>query len=692
MSATSSIKSAYRRADAIQRSRILRIAAMILVLIGTGIGWGRIIATTRSLDGHRRAVGAALAGHGAEAPADLARDLVETGRVVVNGETYRNDLLRGRSDLVLGPGDTVADPEVIASALVFERYPPSMPRWLIDQPGTTWMLALVTTGWMLLIVWIGLTLPFLLTLAGTAAAVALAKAAGFDEMAWALGGMGLLTFTFVMLTRLALLVLDPAHHVLAIAHTVVKEASRTRIALVFIVAILILLPLLPLGLDTTTALRYQLQAFIARSMGFTFYLAAVMTLFLSCGTVAFEIRDRQIWQLVTKPVSRLGYLVGKWIGVATVNLIIMSIAGVSIFTYIQYLRDRPVAPGLAGFEDRQQVKDAVLTARVGRKPDYLRLTPEQIRARVDDEIARSDLALLEEVPAAVRAGLRAKIEEAFDVGQRMVPPTRGSQIGAREYVFSGLGPARGLDSMLTLRYRFHIMRDDEHEVFPAIFVINGDPELAFERQYVPTMAHVFTIPPDYIRPDGTLSLTIINPFTPPPALPGAGALNFEAKDFELLYKVGSFEGNFLRAVMLDWVKLSFLAVLGIACATFLSFPVACMTSFTVFIAGSLGPFLAESLRQYYPPSLGAVDWGDAGHVIQWMFMSSIKAVAQGLVYLLQAFGSYRPTQSLVEGRLISWIAVGAGAVRIGVLWSVLALGLGFAVLRKRQLAIYSGHG
>ena len=46
-----------------------------------------------------------------------------------------------------------------------------------------------------------------------------------------------------------------------------------------------------------------------------------MTLFLSCATVAFEIRERQIWQLMTKPVHRINYLLGKWVGVATLNVI-----------------------------------------------------------------------------------------------------------------------------------------------------------------------------------------------------------------------------------------------------------------------------------------------------------------------------------------------------------------------------------
>src|SRR5262245_23671165 len=157
----------------------------------------------------------------------------------------------------------------------------------------------------------------------------------------AFAGIGLLTFTFVLLSRAALVVLFPANQVLAVAHTVVKEASRRGISLVFIVLLLVALPLLPMALDPDAPLRYRIQTFISLSMGLTFAVAAVMTLFFSCASVAFEIRDRQIWHLMTKPLARLNYLLGKWIGVVMVNLIILAVASVSTFTFIQYLRALP---------------------------------------------------------------------------------------------------------------------------------------------------------------------------------------------------------------------------------------------------------------------------------------------------------------------------------------------------------------
>ncbi len=683
------IKNFYRRLDKLQRKLWLRFAlsGLVLVLCGTTFGW--LIAASTSLDSQRQSLIEAMMGQNLAERDDHAVSLAETGRVYLNGREYGNDRLAERADLIFDDrGNLAVQPATLAEVLLRDKYPTAVPRWLVEQPGTAQLLGGVTLVWLMLIVWMEITLPFLLTLAGTAAACALSMWLGSRQAAWAFGGIGLLTFTFVLLTRASLILYQRPNQILAVAHTVIKEASRTRIPLVFIVLILILLPLLPLGLDPQSPLRFQIQTFISRSLGFTFYLAACMTLFLSCATVAFEIRDRQIWQLMTKPVGRINYLLGKWLGVITINLVIMAIAAVSSFTFIQYLREQPVARGIAGQEDAQQVRDAVLTARLGSKPVHEQLDDRQIESRIDYVIETTpELAELEEVSLMKRRQLREQLEKAWVTGQRSIPPQM-----ERLYLFENLGPARGRQSTLTLRYRFHILRDDEHKTFNAAFYFNGDRETAVSRTFVPTVSHVLSIPSSFVREDGTMTVTVANLFQPLPSTRGSGALNFEEKDFELLYRAGSFEGNFFRAVTIDWIKLSFLAMFGICCATFLSFPVACLTSFTVFTAGTIGPFLASSLDQYYPPSFAAIEPGNIGMMIQWAFQSFIRLVAQGIVIILEGFGEYRPTQSLVEGRLIEWKTVAEGLFKVGVIWSGLALFIGYVVMRKRQLAIYSGHG
>ena len=251
---------------------------------------------------------------------------------------------------------------------------------------------------------------------------------------------------------------------------------------------------------------------------------------------------------------------------------------------------------------------------------------------------------------------------------------------------------------MTLRYRFHILGDDEHERFSAAFMFNGRQETAMVVQYTPTVAHVLTVPvvwedgTSLIKPDGSLHLTVANLYQPTPDRPGMGSLNFDEEDFELLYKVTTFEANFVRAMLMTWTKLAFLTMLGLTCATLLNFPVACLMAFTIFFAGTLGPYLALSLKDYYPPLMSQVDFTNAGMVIQWAFQSTIRGIAQAVVFLLQRFGEYRPAHDLVEGRVILWRSVASGVVWLGFIWSGFSLVIGYLVMRNRQLAIYSGHG
>ncbi|MHC4764851.1 MAG: hypothetical protein ACYTF2_07065 [Planctomycetota bacterium] len=685
----------YRRLDLLQKKTWFCIAASILVLVDCGGTFGPLLVKSYDLHDQWLRLGQALAGQSLGAGDEHAVSLRETGTVTVGGRTYGGPDFVRRAAVYFDREGFITAPGRLADELLADQRPAWAPRFLLDQPGTTWMLAIVAVLFQLLIVWMKLTLQFLLTVGGTAVVVGGAWLLRSEQAMLALAGMGLLTFTFVLLTRAVLIAFQFPHQTLAVAHTVVKEASRSRLSLVFVILLLIGLPLLPIWLDPETPLRFRIQTFISRSLGMTYALAACMTLFLACATVAFEIRDRQIWQLMAKPLSRFNYLAGKWLGVLAVNAVILAVAGVSIFFYVKYLEQLPVAPGLEGTLDRLAVRDEVLTARVGARPRIEGLAPAQLRDRVEQMIERDpQLAELEEVSLAVKRRLARELHESYIEAQRSILPIDPVRPGGNShtYVFEGLGPAQNLQSTLTLRYRFHILRDDEHETFPVGFVFNDDPQTATERQYIPTVTHVLPVGTDLIRADGTMAVTVYNLFQTGPEFKNRGELNFEAEDFELLYRVASFESNFFRAIVITWVKLGFLAMLGIAASTLLSFSVACLLSFTIFLGGTVGPFLAISLQEYYPPETSQMDWTNVGLVIQWLFQSFIRAIAQGLVFALHSFGEVRPARSLVEGRLISWRMVAGGIFWLGVVWSGAAMVFGLLVIRNRQLAIYSGHG
>ncbi|MCA9285496.1 MAG: hypothetical protein KDA22_09790 [Phycisphaerales bacterium] len=661
----------YRKLDRLQQRRGVRILLSIVAAAACLGVFLPLAQSASSLQSQRQALAKAMADQNINRRDPQAVSIKESGIVTVNGRDYGGEQIKRLADVVFDPsGDLVAVDRLIEIMLA-DQVPGWAPQFLLEQPRTVILVMALCLVWLEAIIWLGLSVPFAGTVLGTALA-------GLPFFLWgsigglvSVAGIGLLTFTFVLLVRLLLMALRWPAQPIAVAHTLVKEATRLNISLAFIVLLLLALPLIPLWIDPSQPLRYQLQTFISRSLNLTFVLAACMTLLLSCATVAFEIRDRQIWQLMTKPVSRLGYLFGKFLGVVLLDLLLLVIAGVSIFLFVQYLRTRPTSDIL----DAQAVQAEVLTARAGAFPEYTRLNREQLIATVDEEI-RNDPVLEKEIDDGVRNEREVKRELAVKAQveylrkQRVIPPGE-----KRTFTFRGLGPAKRSAVPLTLRYMFYAGRSDSHEKLPVVFDFG---EVAIQRLFVPVQAHVLTVSPEVIRDDGTVELSIYNVyFEGDQTFAGPYDINFDAKDFELLYRVSDFESNFLRAMIVQWLRLAFLAMLGVAAATFLSFPVACILSFSIFLIASMAPFLAESLEYW------SADDAARGAVL---------IIASASEWLLRSFSSVRPTQLLVEGRLVSWGAVIRTLLVLGLAWSGLALVIGYLAFRRKELAIYSGQG
>ncbi|MFG0251782.1 MAG: hypothetical protein ACF8NJ_02790, partial [Phycisphaerales bacterium JB038] len=159
------------------------------------------------------------------------------------------------------------------------------------------------------------------------------------------------------------------------------------------------------------------------------------------------------------------------------------------------------------------------------------------------------------------------------------------------------------------------------------------------------------------------------------------ALNFPPDGLEVMYSVGSFEGNYARAMLVLWIKLGLLAAMGIAAATFLSFPVASLFAFVGLFAAESSNFLKESL-EYYTTE------GKEG--AERLLTMAIRVVGQAIIGLFSPYTDLRPTEKLVEGRFVSWGQLVVGAVTLG-LASLLIGVVGFAIFRKRELGTYSGH-
>jgi hypothetical protein len=158
-------------------------------------------------------------------------------------------------------------------------------------------------------------------------------------------------------------------------------------------------------------------------------------------------------------------------------------------------------------------------------------------------------------------------------------------------------------------------------------------------------------------------------------------MTFPPDGMEVSYPASSFASNFLRVAAVIWLKIAFLSGVAITAATFLSFPVACMTAFGTFLVAESSGFLNRSLEYY-----GVVD--EATKNVQWD-RAIIKPFARLLSDMFGFYADLNPTAALVEGKLINADVVAqSGAIFLIVTAALLAIGA--FIFQRRELATYSG--
>jgi len=607
-----------------------------------------------------------------------AMSLLERGELTVDGSTYGGPRVKAMVPRMADAEGRLVDVDDFARVLVSPTLPTWAPAGLVQSLDNCIGLGAGLIVLALGCIWSGMAMH-LIGIAGLSLlAAATAVLAGEVPLALAIVGIGGLALSFLLVVGLLGVLVSGASPICAVAGTVMREAQRQRISVAYIGILLIALPLLPLTIDQAAPLRYQIQTFISRGCGLVFSVASVMTLLLACSTVAFEMRDRQIWQLLTKPVSRAQYMLGKWLGIMAVNTSILLVGATCIAAFVQYLSLRPAADPL----DARAVREEVLVAREGQFAEYQSLSPARIVEMVDQAI-ESDPVLKGEIDSGERdlyeTRLRLAEERitAYSSQQRAIPAGQG-----KTYTFRNVAVPPGTDQV-TLRYEFHLGQDDTHEQHPVIFRFRDGSWV--DKQFVPVQANVLPIPAELIDANGDLTIEILSlAFDGANFMPGEGTIVFDPDGIEVLYSVGGFAGNFAQAMGVQWTKLAFLAMLGVASATMLSFGVACLLAFTIFVAAQLAPFIQISVEQYRIAD-------DTPVVLQWVQLA-VKGIAFLSQWLLGAFGAIKPVDALVDGRSIGLTAVLQSFALIGLGWTGLTLVLGWLGFRRKELAIYSGVG
>ncbi len=196
----------------------------------------------------------------------------------------------------------------------------------------------------------------------------------------------------------------------AVARHTIAEGIRTKTAVVFMVlmaALLVVLPFTVAGDGVT--LKSRIQSLLSYSLGSVGVLLSLLTVFLACSTLANEVRARQIFMIVCKPIPRWQFFAGKWLGIVVMDAALLLVAGAAVWAGTWYLRSQPTYP-----DDRAAVDTDVLTVRYGAKieePDFGPMVEERIRKLREE-------GRLSETSADGRRGIRQDIYDELKAGWR----------------------------------------------------------------------------------------------------------------------------------------------------------------------------------------------------------------------------------------------------------------------------------
>jgi hypothetical protein len=461
--------------------------------------------------------------------------------------------------------------------------------------------------------------------------------------------------------------------ILAIAGLTWKAALRFKVFVVIASLLILAVVGLPLVVKDDGTAEGVTQIILTYTLSATACLLGFSTLWLSCGTLARDIEECQIQVVATKPIARWQIWLGKWLGIVSLNAVLLLLAGACIYGMLEWRATKLPAPEQVVL--RQQVMVARGSAKEPSHQTEIVAAARQVyQARLEQNPQMKNLSNPE------KAIVQNEILQQVMADVQLVPPgyTRTWQINlssSKNYL---------RDKSMQLRIKFDSADHSNSGTFVGLWQLGDANGTNFVQlppmSLAPETFHEIDVPPNLLDKNGVLSIVFLNE--------NNTALLFPLDDgMEVLYPEGGFAMNFVRglAVILCWLAL--LSALGLAAASFLSFPVATFFSLAMLMVVFSSGSIAETVESG-SVAVGNDDAGTAGHSSADVVMIP---VLKGLLFVIQFTNSISPIDLLSAGRAISWSDFGLAFVHIVLLMGGIFVLCGIILFNRRELATAQGN-
>ena len=144
----------------------------------------------------------------------------------------------------------------------------------------------------------------------------------------------------------------------AVAKHMISEGIRMKIAVVFLILIGLIVLGLPFSISSDSSVTRAVQAFMSFGLNAMGFLLGLLSIFLS-RSISDEMVNQQIFLVVSKPIPRWQYIMGKWLGITLLNGAFLACAGLTLYGMVHYIKHTrpPIDPEF----DAAELKNEVLS-------------------------------------------------------------------------------------------------------------------------------------------------------------------------------------------------------------------------------------------------------------------------------------------------------------------------------------------
>ena len=449
----------------------------------------------------------------------------------------------------------------------------------------------------------------------------------------------------------------------AVATNTVKQALRMKVAAVFIVLLIVLLPVMGVTMTGDGTLKGRVQAFVSYGLSLTSFLLCLLTIVVSIYSLTNDIKQRQIYTVVTKPIRRFQVILGKLLGVILLDAALLVLFSALIYVITIYI------PKFFNASETElaQLHNEFYTARASLTPVEVDVTKE-----VDETYAKLEKS--GQLPSNFSRDKASRKNYIKALTKQVKLSKRAVAVGHELiWEFDNVKPLDPEQSLF-IRFKYDVsVNPPDLQIVGKWFV--GDnrqygtkietPIYPFERKDLIRTFYEIEVPADSVAEDGYLAVGFFND----PQFNNTVVIFPPNDGLEVLYKADTFGSNFTKAVLLILFRLIFLACLGILTSTFLSFPVAVLLCLVIFFTGTVSGFCLDSFN-YLSEDLSKV----------------YSYVIRPVIQFLPQFDKFNPTKFLVSARLLSWFLLAKVASLMVCIKAGLLLFFSMLIFSRREIA------